>query len=146
MEEIALNIIPTEILPICHVSQNDKSRHIRINLVDGVTPYKISSYDSITFNLRKPNNVVMKNDLEITPGESYVDIEVSSDMCDINGKNLCDLRISNPVSRSIINTSNFYMFVEVDPLHNPAPSPSGSGGLISTELNIISTTYIVMEV
>lgn len=151
MEEITLNLIPAGIHPVCHISQNDNERNIRINLTDGDLAYSIRAGDVIRLNVRKPDNTVVKTTLDITEGLSYVDIEVSDEMCDISGKNLCNLRIINRGMR--ISTNNFFMLVEVNPTFNPAPSPSH--GLYPREIidlipvkptddtNVVSSGYAI---
>lgn len=122
MENITLNIIPTGVHPTCHVSQNDYKRKIRVNLVENDIPYIIQSTDKIRLNVRKPDNSVIKKQLTITSGLSYVDAEIDDNMCDVEGKNICDLQLTSSGKR--ISTSNFFMFVEVSPLNSPQPGPT----------------------
>lgn len=143
METITLNLIPTGVCPTCHVSQNDNERNIRINLVEGSQAYSIKAGDEIKLNIRKPDLTVILSDVDYTVGNTYVIAEITDDMCDIDGKNLCEIRIINGSTR--ISSSNFYMDVETDPSVVPEPPtppvPSRQGGLWATEIKIISTTY-----
>lgn len=144
METITLNLIPTGVRPTCHVSQNDNERNIKINLVDGSLAYQVQSGDEIKLNIRKPDDTVVSSEVDATVGNTYVIVEITDDMCDVDGRNLCEVRIINGSTR--ISTSNFYMEVEVDPSIVPAPptppTPTGRrGGLYATEMEIISTTY-----
>lgn len=143
METITLNLIPTGVRPTCHVSQNDNERNIRINLVEGSQAYSIKADDEIKLNIRKPDLTVILSDVEYTVGNTYVIAEITDDMCDIDGKNLCEIRIINGSTR--ISSSNFYMDVETDPSVVPEPPtppvPSRRGGLVATEIEIITTTY-----
>lgn len=146
MEEITLNLIPTGVRPTCHVSQNDNERNIKINLVEGSLAYSIKADDEIKLNVRKPDNTVVSSGVDITAGNTYVIVEITDDMCDVSGKNLCEIRIINGSTR--ISTSNFFMDVETDVTDVPTPPtpptppvPSRRGGLWATEIEIISTTY-----
>ena len=134
METIVLNIIPSGILPVCHVSQNDNERLIRIKLYEGFEIYHIKSGDEITIHLRKPNGDVISSELEYNVGDDFIDLEVADNMCDIDGRNLCELRIING---SIgLGTSNFYMFVELDPGYTPTPPvPPQMYGLQAIDLS-----------
>jgi hypothetical protein len=122
MEEITLNLIPTGVHPVCHVSQNDNERKIKINLVYGSIAYSIREDDVIKLNVRKPNDTVVSASVSSTVGNTYVIANITDDMCNIGGTNLCEIRIKNDDSR--ISSSNFSMEVEVDPSANGG----GSGG------------------
>lgn len=142
MEIITLNLIPSGVYQTCHVSQNDNERRFRAKLVDGSVPYEIKDGDVLSINIQKPDKNVVTAELTADVGDTYVDVEVTDDMCDIDGTNLCDIRIINAGSR--ISTSNFYMMVEVDPVANPPeppPPPSRRGGLDVIIYEQISTTY-----
>lgn len=142
MESITLNLIPMGWHPTCHVSQNDNERNVHINIVDGSVLYNIKEDDVITLNVRKPDDSVVTAEVEATAGNHYVEITITDEMCDLDGRNTCELRITNGNTR--LSTSNFYMEVEVDPTANPAPTPPAParrGGLTTTNINIISTTY-----
>lgn len=121
MESIILNLIPTGIRPTCHVSQDDNNRIIRANLMNGSLAYAIRINDVIKLNIRKPNDNVIISTVSVTVGNTYVDLNITDDMCNVNGQNLCELRITNGSER--IGTSNFYMEVEANPAEN-----GGGGG------------------
>ena len=59
MEAIKVNLIPNGIPQMCHASQYDEGRQIRLDLFDGFTPYVIQSGDTFTLNVRKPDNHVV---------------------------------------------------------------------------------------
>ena len=146
MEVITLNLIPSGVHPVCHVSQNDNERNIKINLVDGSLAYAIKNGDEIKLNVRKPDDTVISADVDITEGNTFVQVEVTDDMCDIDGKNLCEIRIINGSTR--ISTSNFYMEVETDPTAVPEPptpptppTPARQGGFEALKIEVISSTY-----
>ena len=118
MEEITLNLIPTGVRPTCHVSQNDNERNIKINLVEGSLAYAIKADDEIKLNVRKPDNHVVTATVTGTTGNTYIIVEITDDMCNVDGDNTCEIRIINGSTR--LSTSNFTMVVETSPASNPA--------------------------
>lgn len=122
METLSLNLIPKGISPICHCSQYDTGRVIRFNLLNGNLPYTIQSGDTVTLNVRKPDDTIVTASVSVTQGNSYVDIVTTEQMCACAGKNLCELRIAN--NNDDIGTLNFVMAVERDVLADGIPSES----------------------
>lgn len=122
METLSLNLIPKGISPICHCSQYDTGRVIRFNLLNGTLPYTIQSGDTVTLNVRKPDDTIVTASVSVTQGNSYVDIITTEQMCACAGKNLCELRIAN--NNDDIGTLNFVMVVERDVLADGIPSES----------------------
>lgn len=122
MEQINLNLIPNGINPICHCSQYDDGRVIRVNLFDGSVPYEIANGDTITLNVRKPDNTIVTTSLTASEENSYVDIVTSQQMCACAGNNLCDLTITN--GSVVIGTLNFIMAIERDVLADGVESQS----------------------
>lgn len=122
MEIIKLNLIPTGITPSCHCSQYDNGRTIRVDLFNGFTPYVLQDGDTVTLNVRKPDNTIVVTSLTATQGNTYVNIETTEQMCACVGYNLCDLTIENGSKK--IGTLNFIMQVERDVLANGIPSQS----------------------
>ena len=127
MEEITLNLIPTGVRPTCHVSQNDNERDIKINLVEGSLAYAIKSGDIVKLNIRKPNDVVISSRITATVGNTYVIANIKDEMCNVDGTNLCEIRIINEDTR--ISTSNFLMEVEIDPSANGGGGGGGASNL-----------------
>ena len=74
MEIIKLNLIPSGVNPICHAKQYDEGRVIRFELFDGLTPYTLQSGDTVTLNLRKPDNTIIEASVTATQGNKYVDL------------------------------------------------------------------------
>lgn len=122
MEIIKLNLIPTGITPSCHCSQYDNGRTIRVDLFNGFTPYVLQSGDTVTLNVRKPDNTIVVTSLTATQGNTYVNIETTEQMCACVGFNLCDLTIENGSKK--IGTLNFIMQIERDVLADGIPSQS----------------------
>ena len=122
MEIIKLNLIPTGVNPTCHCSQYDEGRVIRIELFDGLTPYTLQSGDTVTLNVRKPDNTIVTTSVTATQGNKYVDIVTTEQICAVVGYNLCDLTITN--GSVVIGTLNFIMQIERDVLADGIPSQS----------------------
>lgn len=122
MEIIKLNLIPSGVNSICHCSQYDNGRVIRLELFDGLTPYTLQSGDTVTLNVRKPDNTIITASVTATQGNNYVDIVTTEQMCAVVGNNLCDLTITN--GSTVIGTLNFYMQIERDVLADGIASQS----------------------
>ena len=122
MEIIRLNLIPSGVNPTCHCSQYDKGRVIRIELFDGLTPYTLQSGDTVTLNVRKPDNTIVTASVTATQGNKYVDIVTTEQICACVGYNLCDLTITN--GTTVIGTLNFIMAIERDVLADGIASQS----------------------
>ena len=138
MEQINLNLIPSGIMPRCHVSQYDAGRVIKFNLYDGNTPYAIASGDTVTLNVRKPDNTIVTAAATATQGQTFVTIETTEQMCAVFGDNLCELNIAN--GGDSIGSLNFIMEVEEDVLSNGDPSQSEIHDL-SEQVDALLTPY-----
>ena len=124
MEEIFLNLIPTGVRPVCHASQYDVGRTIKVNLFEGSVAYALQEGDNLVLDIRKPNDEIVSAELSVTVGEVYAYIVTVEEMCDIVGRNTCELRLKNGTKD--IGTLNFYIEVEeavgeVEPLPPPTP-------------------------
>ena len=113
MEQIRLDIIPKGLMPVCHSSQYDKGRVIRLNLVDGLQGYTLTD-ETVTLNVRKPDNNIVTAGVTVVSGASYVDIVTTEQMTACEGENLCEIVITKGDVK--IASLNFKMKVEVDPL------------------------------
>ena len=122
MEAIKVNLIPNGIPQMCHASQYDEGRQIRLDLFDGFTPYVIQSGDTFTLNVRKPDNHVVVETVTGTEGNTYLVIETTEQMTAVMGKNLCEIRVENDGDN--IGSLNFIMQVEKDVIANGIPSES----------------------
>lgn len=122
MEIIKLNLIPSGVNPTCHAKQYDKGRTIRFELFNGLTPYTLQSGDTVTLNLRKPDNTIIESSVTATQGNNYVDLVTTEQMCAVVGYNLGCFKIVN--GEDDIGTLNFIMAVERDVLADGIPSQS----------------------
>ncbi len=114
MENITLNLIPGLNNPVCHVSQYDVNRIIRLNLYEGNTIYTLSGSERVILNVRKPDNTVVSSILANT-SSSYVTFNTTTQMCPLPGDNVCELSIE--LNDTIIHSINFLMRVEKSPLY-----------------------------
>lgn len=122
IEEIKLNLIPNGVSPVCHVSQYDAGRQIKINLFEGINPYLIQSGDTFTLNVRKPDNTIVTTSVSGTQGNNYITISTTQQITAVVGENLCELKITN--GSTVIGTLNFIMLVERDVLADGIDSQS----------------------
>lgn len=125
MEEIFLNLIPTGAHPICHASQHDVGRQIKVNLFDGNIAYALQEGDRLVLDIKKPDADIVSAELSVTVGETFAYIVTIEEMCDIVGKDTCELRLKNGTKD--IGSLNFYIEIEeavgeVEPLPPPTPS------------------------
>lgn len=124
METICLNLTPTGAHPVCHVSKCDVGRYIQVLLFDDDLPYTIKDGDSLTLQVLKPNHENVAISLNVTVGETHSYIVTEEEICDIAGRNLCELVLKN--GEKNIGSLNFYMQVEeivgdIEPLPPPTP-------------------------
>ena len=122
MENFNLNMIPSGVSPVCHVSQYDNGRQIKINLFSGTLPYELASGDTVTLNLRKPDNTIITASVTATQGDDYVIITTTEQMTAVVGETLGELKITN--GSNVIGSLNFVMLVERDVLADGVASES----------------------
>lgn len=138
MEQIKLDIIPKGLMPTCHASQYDKGRVIRLNLMDGLQGYSLTD-ETVVLNVRKPDNNIVTTNVDITQGNSYVDIVTTEQMTACEGDNLCELVINKGDVR--IASLNFRMRVEVDPLKDGIESETEIHNL-ETQIQAINDAIV----
>ena len=79
MESFNINLIPGRNNPVCHVSQYDKGRTIRVNLFEGSSVYTLTGAETVTANVRKPDGNIVTSTLTNT-SDSYVEIITTEQM------------------------------------------------------------------
>ena len=112
MQRIKVDITPKGIIPVCYAKQYDNGRIIRFDLVDGLQGYVLSD-ETVSFEVRKPDNTIVTEDVTIESGKTYVDVETTEQMCAVEGCNLCVLKITKGSVN--IGTINIKMVVSADP-------------------------------
>lgn len=122
MESFNLNMIPSGISPVCHASQYDNGRQIRANLFIGTMPYELASGDTVTLNLRKPDNTVVTATVDSTEGNNYVILNITEQMSAVVGINLGELKVTNGETK--IGSLNFVLLIERDVLADGIESES----------------------
>ena len=145
MESINLNLIPSGVTPVCHVSQYDDKRKIRLNLFNGTAALSITATMTFELQVRKPDNTIVTTAPTGTTNNTYIDIKTTEQMTAVFGTNLCQLQVKDSSDSSTIGSLNFIMEVEADVLANGDPSQSeihDLDSLIDAEL----TPYKFVEV
>ena len=121
MEQIRLDLIPDGSMPVCHASQYDDGRVIRVNLTENGADYTLSD-EVITLGVRKGDGCAVTSAIAFESGKKYVDIVTTEQMCAVAGSNLAELKITK--NGAIIGTLNFILQVELDPLDEGINSSS----------------------
>lgn len=123
MEQIKLDLIPGRVMPICHASQYDEGRVIRLNLTENDIDYTLDGTETLTLDVRKVDGCVCTEVItNIYSTKTYVDFETTQQMCACYGSNLCELKIES--GTKVIGTLNFILEVERDPLDQGIVSQS----------------------
>lgn len=123
MEQIKLDLIPGRVMPICHASQYDEGRVIRLNLTENDIDYTLDGTETLTLDVRKVDGCVCTEVItNIYSTKTYVDFETTQQMCACYGSNLCELKIES--GAKVIGTLNFILEVERDPLDQGIVSQS----------------------
>lgn len=131
MESFNLNIIPGKTRPVCHASQFDTGRVIRVNLFEDANIYTLSGSEEVSLSVRKPDGNVVTVEIENT-GDSFVEIVTTEQMTACAGSNLCELKIED--DGKVIGTMNFILETEQDPLEGGIESESSIYNL-ETQVN-----------
>lgn len=121
MEQINVNLIPSGIKPICHVSQYDSGREIRLNLFDGTDTFTLTGTETIEFDVKKSDGTVYTTEITNTE-DDYLIITTASQMCAAVGENICSVKIVD--GETSIGTINLILDVEPSPLDNGIDSVS----------------------
>lgn len=121
MERIRLDIIPKGLMPVCHASQYDDGRVIRLDLMDGLQGYSLTD-EEIELDVRKPDGHIVTASVDVVAGNTFVDIVTTEQMCAVEGENICELKISKDGAE--IYSLNFRMMVEKSVTEGGDPSES----------------------
>lgn len=142
MERITLNIVPNGITPVCHASQFDIGRVIRLDLMDGMQGYELTDED-IELCVRKPDDNIVTAGVEVVSGNTFVYIVTTEQMTACKGDNKCELRITK--GETDIGTLNFIMRCEEDPLAEGIESESEIHNL-TTQIESINAEVVPLIV
>ena len=144
MEQIKLDLIPGRVPPICHASQYDVGRVIRINLIDDNNmAYTLLGTETVTLGVRKTDGNMVTKTLDVVTGRTYVDMVTTQQMTACAGKNTCELSIVNGTGddQTTIGTLNFILEVERDPLDGAGSSSTEIENLTAQVYAIVSEQY-----
>lgn len=140
-EVINLDFTPGKPLQVCHSSQFDEGRLIKINLFNDGQPYTCQSGDSFELNVRKPDSTVITRTIVPTgepathEGKTYVYITTTQQMVAVAGENICEVKMTN--DGNTIGSANFIMQVEQSPLDGGVQSASAIHDLETQVENIV---------
>lgn len=112
MEIINLNLIPGKAWPVCHASQFDTGREIRVNLFEGAAVYALSGDEVVDVIIKKPDGNQVTETLTNT-ADSYVVIVTTEQMTACEGANLGEVRITK--GAQVIGSLNFILECEKSP-------------------------------
>lgn len=138
MESFNLNIIPGKDRPVCHASQYDIGRTIRVNLFEGFNVFTLDGTEVISISVRKPDGNVVTASVTNT-SDSFVEIVTTEQMTACHGANLCELKIEK--GADVIGTMNFILEVEQDPLEGGIASQSEIDNLATQVAAIVADQY-----
>lgn len=161
MEEVNLNIVPNGLKPVCHASQYDKNRTIKLNLYEDYSRYSLTGSESLELDVKKPDGTIVT--IEITnTSDNYLLFTTTEQMCAAYGQCECNIKITN--GDIIIGTLNFLLDIEKSPKDGATESASsiydlrqqvediishmpivGGGGLILTDVEINIYTYTTSD-
>lgn len=136
MESFNLNIIPGKDRPVCHASQYDVGRTIRVNLFEGFNVFTLDGTEVISISVRKPDGNVVTESVTNT-SDSYVEFVTTEQMTACHGANLCELKIEK--GADVIGTMNFILEVEQDPLEGGVQSASEIDNLETQIAGMVAT-------
>lgn len=136
MESFNLNIIPGKDRPVCHASQYDIGRTIRVNLFEGFNVFTLDGTEVISISVRKPDGNVVTESVTNT-SDSYVEFVTTEQMTACHGSNLCELKLEK--GADVIGTMNFILEVEQDPLEGGVQSASEIDNLQTQVAGMVAT-------
>lgn len=138
MERIKLNLIPSGVAPVVHVSQYDEGREFACDLFEGANVYTLDGTETLTVQVRKPDGHLVTESVTNT-SDSYIVVTTTEQMCAVHGTNLANLKIEKGSIE--IASLNFLMEVERDPLENGDPSESFVDNLNTQIYNAVANQY-----
>lgn len=111
-----LNVIPTGVRPVVHVSQYDNQvQALRFLLYKENAPFTIPASAAVLINGLKPDNTGFSYAATATSGNTAT-FAVTQQMTAVAGSTECELRVRT--ASEIIGTLNFTLEVEEAPLHD----------------------------
>ena len=138
MERIKLNLIPSGVAPIVHLSQYDDGRQFGIDLFEGESVYVLDGTETLTVNSRKPDGHVVTLSVTNT-GTSSIDVDTVEQLTAVYGVSYAKLKIEK--GSVTIATLPFLIDVSRDPLENGDPSESFVDNLQTQIASAVADQY-----
>ena len=138
MERIKLNLIPSGVAPVVHLSQYDEGRKFGIDLFEGDSVYVLDGTETLTVNSRKPDGHVVVISVTNT-GTSSLEVETVEQLTAVHGTSYAKLKIEK--GSVTIATLEFLIAVSRDPLENGDPSESFVANLNTQIANAVADQY-----
>lgn len=115
-QTLNLNLIPSGVPPVVHVSQYDNQINaLTLKIFNGTTPYTIPTNAAVLINGVKPDKNVFSFAAASYSGSTVI-CNIEQQMTACAGPTVCELRIRT--ASEIIGTCNFVLQVEEAPLHD----------------------------
>ena len=138
MERIKLNLIPSGVAPVVHLSQYDEGRKFGIDLFEGDSVYVLDGTETLTVNSRKPDGHVVVISVTNT-GTSSLEVDTVEQLTAVHGTSYAKLKIEK--GSDVIATLEFLIAVSRDPLENGDPSESFVDNLNTQISNAVADQY-----
>ena len=138
MERIKLNLIPSGVAPVVHLSQYDEGRKFGIDLFEGDSVYVLDGTETLTVNSRKPDGHVVVISVTNT-GTSSLEVETVEQLTAVHGTSYAKLKIEK--GSDVIATLEFLIAVSRDPLENGDPSESFVDNLNTQIASAVADQY-----
>ena len=138
MERIKLNLIPSGVPPIVHLSQYDDGRQFAIDLFEGDSVFVLDGTETLTVDSRKPDGHIVSLTVTNT-GTSSVVVDTVEQLTAVHGESYAKLKIEK--GSVTIVTLEFLIAVSRDPSENGDPSDSFIQNL-ETQVNGIVATAV----
>ena len=109
VQSVNLNLIPTGVMPIVHLSQYDRDADgaLLFNIFNGPTPFNLTGYTA-TINGTKPDGNVYT--YPCTVHSNFLTSAVYDQMTTVQGTHEAEIRLSD--GDSVVGTLNFQMAIE----------------------------------
>ena len=114
MQIVNLQIAPTSVKPVVHVSQSDVGRQFQLRLFDGAVAYSLPSGTTARIDGIKPDKEGFSYSDATSVSGNTITVTTKTQMTTTPGNVECEIRLVN--NSQDIGTLNFIMLVEESPL------------------------------
>lgn len=114
MQIVNLQIAPTSVKPVVHVSQSDVGRQFQLRLFDGAVAYSLPSGTTARIDGIKPDKEGFSYTDATSVSGNTITVTTKTQMTTTPGNVECEIRLVN--NSQDIGTLNFIMLVEESPL------------------------------